>query len=59
MDNDSIVKCPCGEDEYYGEMIWKDGIQWCRKCTYKRWQKETNYKWNPGKNDKVFPEHNN
>lgn len=55
-DKRKIVKCPCGRQEYYDEMIWKDGVQWCRACTYERWKKETNYKWNPGENDKTFPD---
>lgn len=44
LDNDSmhdIVKCPyCRGKEYYGMMIWFNGHQYCRMCTYERWQKE-------------------
>lgn len=55
MNNRKIVKCPCGREEYDEEMIWKNGIQWCRACTYERWKKETNGNWEPGEDDKVFP----
>ena len=59
MENRKIVKCPCGRDEYWDEMIWKNGIQWCRACTYQRWEKETSgsiVEWHPGENDKTFPD---
>ena len=54
--NINIVKCPCGRNEYYDEMIWKTGIPWCRACTYSRWINETNGKWQPSENDKIFPD---
>ncbi len=38
---DEIVICACGEKEYNDKMIWNNGIEWCRKCTYKRWEAET------------------
>lgn len=45
----------CGHIEYYGMLIWKNGLEFCRKCTYQRWQEESNYKWKPGENDLLFP----
>lgn len=31
-----VVECKhCGRYEYYGEMRWLNGCEWCRKC-YKR-----------------------
>lgn len=53
---EEIIKCPCGRNEYKENMIWKDGIQYCRACTYERWRKQSNGKWEPSENDKVFPE---
>lgn len=51
-----IVSCPnCKEDEYYGMLHWQSGKQYCRKCIYRIWQNETNYKWKPKKNDYTFP----
>lgn len=52
--NKNIVKCSCGENEYEDYMIWKDGKQYCRKCTYKRWEQESN--WKQSEKDKIFPD---
>lgn len=56
MNDKDIVRCPCGKQEYYGNMIWKDGVQWCRACTYERWTKESEGRWHPTEEDKVFPD---
>ena len=43
----------CGHIEYYGMIHWRDGLQYCRRCIYDIWQKES--KWKPGEDDYVFP----
>lgn len=54
-----VVICrECNKPEYYGAMIWNSGHSYCRKCTYERWAKESNYKWNPSSNDYVYPIYN-
>lgn len=51
-----VVICPeCGREEYYGQIHWRNGRQMCRYCIYERWKADTNYQWEPGKNDYVFP----
>jgi len=51
-----IVICKdCKSKEYYGAMIWYEGHTYCRKCTYDRWMKESNYKWKPSNTEYVFP----
>jgi len=51
-----VVICrECGKEEYYGMMIWYNGRTYCRACTYERWKKNSNYNWQPGSNDYVFP----
>ena len=40
-ENLKIVFCKnCGEPEYWGEMVWKDGKTYCRECIYKMWDEE-------------------
>lgn len=55
----SIVKGykGCGHEEYYGMIVCRDGLQFCRQCIYEIWQKESNYQgWKPdNKKDFVFP----
>lgn len=49
-----IVICKsCNEPEYYGSMIWYCGHSSCRKCTYKRWERESG--WTPPDKYYVFP----
>lgn len=43
----------CGHIEYHGMIHWRDGLQYCRRCIYNIWQKES--KWKPGEDDYVFP----
>lgn len=43
----------CGHHEYYGCLVWRDGLQYCRRCIYNIWQNES--KWKPGEDDYVFP----
>lgn len=51
-----IVKCrDCNSPEYYGAMIWNSGHSYCRKCTYDRWKRESNFKWSPSDIDYTFP----
>jgi hypothetical protein len=50
-----IVKCSCDRSEYYGMMHWYNGHQYCRVCTYERWQNARFYTWKPGSTDYVFP----
>jgi len=54
---EDIVKCPnCRGEEYWGEIRWRDGHQYCRKCIYEIWIKDTNGKWQHSEQDKIFPE---
>lgn len=51
-----IVVCrECHKEEYYGMMVWHNGHSYCRRCTYNRWRKQSNYDWMPGKNHYTFP----
>ena len=47
----------CNSKEYYDCMVWYNGKTYCRRCTYERWEKETNHKWKPSENDYVFPKY--
>ncbi len=51
-----IVRCKsCRKDEYQGCIHWRDGLQYCRRCIYEIWSKESDYVWRPKPNDYVFP----
>lgn len=52
-----IVLCGCGHEEYYGDTIMRNRINYCRACIYEIWQKEQGYvDWKPEINkDFVFP----
>lgn len=43
----------CGHTEYYGMLVWRDGLQYCRNCIYDIWAKES--KWKPTEKDLRFP----
>lgn len=45
----------CGHTDYYGCFVMRNGINFCRKCIYEMWKRETNYKWQPQANDYIFP----
>lgn len=47
----------CGHREYYGMLVMRDGLNYCRQCIYEIWQKEQNYQgWEPDySKDFVFP----
>ena len=35
-----VVKCGCGGSEYYGQMHWRDGHQYCRHCIESIWRND-------------------
>jgi len=40
---DLIVKCPaCGGDETYGNIHWRNGRQYCRRCIADIWREDEN-----------------
>lgn len=54
---DEIVTCPqCSRPEYFGDIHWNNGRQYCRVCIYNLWRELSKYTWSPGPDEKVFPE---
>lgn len=53
----NIVKCDCGHKEYYGMVVMRNALNYCRKCIYRIWQDEdTRSTWRPNpKKDFIFP----
>ena len=45
----------CGHHEYYGMLVWRDGLQYCRRCIHQIWVKENPNGWKPGPDEKYFP----
>lgn len=45
----------CGHKEYYGMLVWRDGLQYCRRCIHQIWVKENPNGWKPGPDEKYFP----
>lgn len=45
----------CGHHEYYGCLVWRDGLQYCRRCIHQIWVKENPNGWKPGPDEKYFP----
>ena len=45
----------CGHKEYYGMLVWRDGLQFCRRCIHKIWVDENPNGWKPGPDEKYFP----
>lgn len=51
-----IMDRGCGHKEYYGMIVMRDGMNYCRNCIYDIWSKESNYKWKPNPDeDYRFP----
>lgn len=44
----------CGHEEYYGMLVTRNGMMFCRKCIYSKWERESNWKHDP-KVDFIFP----
>ena len=49
-----IVICGCNHKEYYGHVVMRDGINYCRNCIYEIWSKESGWRPDHSK-DYIFP----